>query len=52
MAVILFIVMSKGCDSSSSSKGSWGSDGYYNPSDAEMEQTWNDVNEWMQENWN
>lgn len=32
-------------------KGYWGSDGYYNPSDSEMEEVWDDVNRWMDENW-
>ena len=36
---------------SSSGGGYWGSDGYYNPTDEEMEETWEDVNDWMEENW-
>lgn len=32
-------------------KGYWGSDGYYNPSPDEMDDVWDDVNDWMDKNW-
>lgn len=35
----------------SGATGYWGSDGYYHPSDKEMENVWNDVNNWMANNW-
>lgn len=39
------------CGSSSSSKGSWGTDGYYNPSKSEQKQAYNDAKNWVENNW-
>ena len=38
-------------DYESPSTGYWGADGYYNPSDKEMKEAWDEANKWMQENW-
>ena len=39
------------CGSSSSSKGSWGADGYYNPSKAEQKKAYDDAKNWVENNW-
>ena len=54
--VICMSMMSCGGSYSSSSsrsseKGSWGSDGYYNPTDAELKEAVKEANEWLEENW-
>ena len=59
IALLLAVLLSMSliftsCESkkrSSSSKGYWGSDGYYNPTDAEKAQTRKEVDEWMKNNW-
>lgn len=38
-------------NNSDSDKGYWDSDGYYNPSDKEMDEVWEDVYDWMDDNW-
>ncbi len=47
----LIVLSCVACNSSSSSKGSWGSDGYYNPSKAEQRQAYNEAKEWVENNW-
>ena len=52
LLLISIVVLScAACGSSSSSKGSWGSDGYYNPSKAEQRQAYNEAKEWVENNW-
>jgi len=36
---------------SGGSSGHYGSDGYYKPSKSEMDDVWDDVNDWMDDNW-
>lgn len=50
--IALFVFVGRITSSDNSSdKGYWGSDGYYNPSPSEMDDVWDDVNDWMDKNW-
>lgn len=51
LVIIVLGLLSPYLAPKSQPNGYWGADGYYNPSDKEMEDVWDDVNKWMDKNW-
>lgn len=50
--IALIMIFGNGsADNKKDDKGHWGDDGYYNPTDQEMQDAWDDANDWMEENW-
>ena len=49
LVIIMLFVVIRAC--SSSNKGSWGSDGYYNPTQEELEDAVQDAQDWLHDNW-
>lgn len=47
LVIIVLIILPKGC----SEKGYWGSDGYYHPSQEELEDAVKDAQDWVRDNW-
>ncbi len=50
-AIILGAIIGIHNNNTHTQEGYWGSDGYYNPSDEEMEDVWEDVYDWLDKNW-
>ncbi len=51
IGLIALIATSFSNGSSSDKKGTWGDDGYYNPTDEEMQDAMDEAKDWMEENW-
>ena len=55
IAIIILVIFVfsnlDGLSSSSDKKGSWGDDGYYNPTEEEMQDAMDEAKDWMEENW-
>ena len=51
LAIICFVIFGNSSNKNNEDKGHWGDDGYYNPTDQEMQDAWDDANDWMKENW-
>ena len=51
LVILIFGLLYPHLVSKSQTDGYWGADGYYHPSDKEMDDVWDDVNKWMDKNW-
>ena len=51
LAIVCFVIFRNSSNKNNEDKGHKGDDGYYNPTDEEMDQAWEDAYDWMEENW-